>query len=262
MGKNGSNQLLDRKRRAMLAIQTYASRGARILIVVAAIVAGATAAAAQATDCTPELRRETLRALQRQVLRLVPRELESLDKAIQPGGPLAGWRLTHGHVVMAHSGAVPLGNIAAKAPLPQLLQYAPSPTSNPRDWLDSHGEDGPYRLIGWAYLAPFDPAGPPNRPCTDSSEWFVHDAGWHLMDGGMLATPDAAVEPPRPELAVGIYMWHGKQWDLHLWIQEDGVPTISFANPSAPGGGYKLPDWVSYYLVNGRKQLPPKPRTR
>ena len=185
-----------------------------------------------------------------------------MDRAIQAGGPLAGWRLTHGHVVMAHSGAVPVGNLAAKEPLPQLLQYAPSSASNPRDWLDFDGEDGPYRLIGWAYLSPFVSTGPPDRPCIAAAEWFVHDAGWHLLDGGMLATPDAAAEPPRPESSVGIFMWHGKQWDLHLWIGEDGLPTISFGNPAPPGGGYQLPDWVSYSLINGRKELPAPPPTR
>jgi hypothetical protein len=239
-------------------------RRTRLLLFVAAVCSCSSVAAAQETSCTQEERREALRTLQRQVLQLVPRELESLDKAIEPGGPLAGYRFPHGHVVMAHSGAVPIGNLRAnpysvERPMPQILQYAPSPTSNPRDWLDFNGEDGPYRLIGWVYLAPFDPAGPPRRRCIDASEWFVHDAGWHLMDGGMLATPDATGEPPRPQLPVGIYLWHEKQWDLHFWIQDDGVPTISFANPKAPGGGFRLPDWVSYYLVNGQKQLPSKP---
>ena len=235
-------------------MHTRAGVAGLLLLIVA--IGGASPAAAQVPPCSLDQRREVLRALQRQVLERVPQELDSLEEAMKPGGALAGWRLTHGHVVMAHSGAVPVGNILAKDPLPQLLQYAPSPTSASSDWLDFDGEDGPYRLIGWAYLAPFDPAGPPKRHCIEPSEWFIHDAGWHLKDGGMLATPDAAVEPPRPELSVGIYMWHPKQWDLHLWIHAEGVPTISFANPNASGGGYHLPEWVSYSLVDGRKVLP------
>jgi hypothetical protein len=221
---------------------------------------------AQNAECTSEERREALRTLQQQVLQIVPRELASLENALRPGGALAGWLMTHGHVVMAHTGAVPVanhGNAYSKdLPRPQMLQYAPSTTSDPRQWLDFNKESGPYRVIGWAYLAPFDPHGPPKRLCVEASEWFVHDAGWHLMDGGMLATPDAVTEPSRPSLPVGIYRWHPKQWDLHFWIQDDGVPTISFANPKAPGGGFHLRDWVSYYLVNGRKQLPPKPVSR
>jgi hypothetical protein len=227
-----------------------------------AFVASVSVAGAQNPTCTPEERREVLRALQRQILELAPRRIQSLEAATRPGGPLASWVYSHGHVIMAHTGAAPLTSRSAKEPMPQLLQYAPSPTTSPRDWLDFDGDDGPYRLIGWGYLAPFDPTGPPTRRCIDPSEWFVHDAGWHLMDGSMVATPDATAEPPRPKLAVPIHIWHPKQWDLHLWINEDGVPTVSFANPRAPGGGLRLADWVSYYLVNGRKELPPKPASR
>lgn len=232
------------------------------LLAAAGLLASSAIAGAQDFACTPGERREVLRGLQTQVLQLVPRQIESLEAATRPDGPLPGWVYTHGHVVMAHTGAVPLANRRPKEPMPQLLQYAPSPTTSPKDWLDFDGDDGPYHLVGWAYLAPFDPKGPPLRRCIDSSEWFVHDAGWHLKDGSMVATPDATVEPPRPTLAVPINTWHPKQWDLHFWINDDGVPTIGFANPHAPGGGLRLADWTSYYLVNGRKQLPPKPPSR
>jgi hypothetical protein len=47
--------------------------------------------------------------LQMRVLEVAPRQLNALEKAVQPGGPLAGWRLSHGHVVIAGGGAVPLG---------------------------------------------------------------------------------------------------------------------------------------------------------
>jgi hypothetical protein len=98
---------------------------------------------ARETGCTPEQRREALRALQTQVLQAAPRQLDSLEKAIQPGGPLAGWGLSHGHVVLATAGAVALDNLKAKDPMPQLLLYAPSPSSSPADWLDFDGPDGP-----------------------------------------------------------------------------------------------------------------------
>jgi len=212
------------------------------------------------TGCTAEERREALRALQTQVLQAVPRQLDSLEKAIQPGGPLSGCRLGHGHVVMAHTGAVPVGCSRAKGPMPQLLQYAPSPSSSPADWLDFDGPDGPYRVIGWAYTSPYQPGSrPPTLRCVADSEWFIHDAGWHLKDGSMLTTPGAMSEPPRPKLDVDIYYWHRPLWDIHFWIEEDGLPTISYANPRAPGGGKHLPDDAAYYLVGGRKAPPPKP---
>jgi hypothetical protein len=88
----------------------------------------------------------------------------------------------------------------------------------------------------------------------------VHDAGWHLTNGGMLVTPDAAVEPPRPKLDVGFVVWHPQYWDLHVWPGEDGVPTISFANPRARPGGLSLPEEAFFRLVNGRRQPISKPK--
>jgi hypothetical protein len=70
---------------------------------------------------------------------------------------------------------------------------------------------------------------------------LVHDAGWHLKDGGMHVTPGATKEPPRPA-GLAIHMWHPQGWDLHVWRGEDGVPTVAFANPHARRGGKELPD--------------------
>lgn len=219
--------------------------------------------AARRADCTPEQRRDSLRALQARVLRVAPTQLESLEEAVQPGGALAGWQLSHGLVVLASAGAVGVDNIEARDPMPQLLLYAPSPSTSPDDWLDFDGSDGPYRLVGWAYLAPYEPGSePPSRPCIAASEWMIHEAGWHLLDGGMLVTPDAATEPPRPQTDAGILFWHPRVWDIHFWIGDDGVPTISFANPNAPGGGLHLPEDAFFYVVNGRKQPPPDPEER
>ena len=95
------------------------------------------------------------------------------------------------HVVLASAAAVALDNVHAKDPLPQVLLYGPAP--NPAaDWLDFDGPDGPYELVGWAYLTPYQPGSrPPIRPCVVvESDWWVHEAGWHLRDGGMLLTPE------------------------------------------------------------------------
>ena len=218
---------------------------------------------AQHTGCTPEQRREVLRALQTQVLAVAPRQLDSLEHAVQPGGLLAGWRLSHGHVVIAGGGAVPLDHLKAKDPMPPLLLYAPSPASAPADWLDFDGPDGPYRLIGWGYIAPHQPgADPPRHPCVAVSEWAVHEAGWHLMDGGMLLTPEATTEPPRPQRKVGLYFWHPRAWAIHFWSGDDGVPTIAFHNPKDPGGGVPLPAGAFFSLMEGQKPRPLQPQER
>jgi hypothetical protein len=217
----------------------------------------------QQTGYTSAQRREALRALQTRVLQVAPRQIDSFEKAFQPGGSLAGWRLSHGYTVLAGAGAVVVDNIKAKAPMPPLLFYAPSASSSPANWLDFDGPDGPYRLVGWSYVAPYQPgSSPPRLRGIAASEWTVHEAGWHLKDGGMLLTPGAKVEPPRPPSKVGIHFWHPRVWDIHFWIGEEGVPTVSFNNPKDPGGGLRLPEGTFFYLVNGRKQSPPKPKER
>jgi len=211
-------------------------------------------ASAQDAPCTREQRREALRSMQAEVLALAPNRLDSLVTAIEPGGPLAGWILSHGHVVLAH-GAVPVANVRATSPWPHLLLYAPSPSSTPSDWRDFDGPDGPYQLIGWAYTVRYQPGSrPPRLPCIADDEWYIHDAGWHLTNGNMLVTPDAAVEPPRPKLDVGFVVWHPQYWDLHLWPGDDGVPTVTFANPRPRPGGISLPAEAFFRLVNGRRQ--------
>jgi hypothetical protein len=184
-----------------------------------------------------------LRAEQTKVLAAAPLQVASLDEAIEPGGPLAGWRLSHGLVVIAGGEAVPLDNLQAKEPLPPLLLYAPAATSSPADWLDFDGPDGPYRLVGWGYLAPYEEGRPPpSRPCIDAREWSLHEAGWHTRDGGMLLTPGVAAEPPPPETDVGVYFWHPRAWSIHYWRGDDGEPTVAFDNPRARPGGVRLPE--------------------
>lgn len=194
------------------------------------------------TGCSPEERRAALKEMQAEVLQAAPLELESLQRALRPRGPLAGWGLSHGYVVLAGAGAVVVDNLQARPPLPQLLLYEPSPASAPADWLDFDGPDDPYRLVGWAYLAPYTAGSePPRRRCVAPGEWLVHEAGWHLKDGGMHVTPGATEEPPRPA-GLAVHMWHPRAWDLHVWRREDGVPTVAFANPRARRGGKELPD--------------------
>lgn len=237
-------------------------------VATAAVTAALCAAAAAMPDaqrgletpadaaCTPEQRREALRAMQAEVLQSAPLELRSMQKALDAGGPLEGWRLSHGYVVLATAGAVAAYNLQPIPPRPPVLLYEPARTSTPDQWRDLDGPDDPYQLVGWAYLTPFTPSSkPPNRPCIAADEWVVHEAGWHLNDGGMQLTPEAVEEPPRPA-GLGIYMWHPRVWDLHVWRGGDGVPTIAFANPNERRGGKQLPREAFFYVKDGQKRYP------
>lgn len=217
-------------------------------------------ATATTAGCTREERQDALRAMQAEVQLSVPTDLVSFADARKPGGPLEGWGLSHGYVVLDTAGAVATDNLQAVPPVPPLLLYEPSPQSTPADWLDYEGPDDPYRLVGWAYVAPYVfGSEPPRRPCIAASEWFVHEAGWHLQDGGMHLTPGATTEPPRPA-GLAIHMWHPRVWDLHVWRGEHGVPTISFANPRERRGGKVLPKESFFQFLSGASGSPKKGR--
>src|SRR5205809_188777 len=81
---------------------------------------------------TAHERREALMLVQREVRQHVPGEIDSLENAIRPGGPLAGYRLSHGYTVLAGSGGVAVDNVRVRDPMPQLLVYAPS--APPSEW--------------------------------------------------------------------------------------------------------------------------------
>ena len=85
------------------------------------------------TGCSPQQRREMLRAMQAEVLAAAPATIESFARALAPGGRLEGWSLSHGYVVLATAGAVAADHLQATPPLPPLLLYTPSPASGPSD---------------------------------------------------------------------------------------------------------------------------------
>ncbi len=212
-------------------------------------------AADDRTGCTDAQRRDALRTMQTAVLGAVPDEIPSMAAAVRPGGSLAGWRLSHGYVVLAGAGAVGLDNLSAREPVPQLLLYAPSDASTPADWRDFDGPDDPYRLVGWGYIGPFTPGSqPPQRRCIAPDAWLVHEAGWHLRDGDMRLTPGAATEPPRPA-GLDVLMWHPRIWDLHAWRGADGVARVTPANPDERPGGLSLP--AAAFLRQSQGRLEP-----
>jgi hypothetical protein len=70
----------------------------------------------ETTGCGVPRRGEILRSLQKQVLQSVPLKLDSLEDATKRGGQLEGWRLSHGHVVLAGAGSVAVDNPNMRRP--------------------------------------------------------------------------------------------------------------------------------------------------
>lgn len=120
---------------------------------------------------------------------------------------------------------------------PTLLFYAPRPGANQAQVTEPVLPDTPYRLIGVAFARPYDPDNPPDFGCIPREAFFVHNAGWHMLDGGFInqavAEPvPGAVVPVRPRLGLvdprrtGI--WHGRLWDIHIWLRPLGeTPRVS-----------------------------------
>lgn len=254
-----ANSLLEESRAEAAGARSACTGARRAAELALALVAAAAAAAQPEGACSTQEREQVLRDMQAEALSAAPAELESLARAVEPGGLLDGWRLSHGFVALATAGAVAADNLEAAPPLPPLLLYEPSPASSSADWLDFDGPDDPYRLVGWAYVAPYMPGSePPFRRCIAAEEWVVHEAGWHLHDGGMRLTPGLDAEPARPP-GLAIHMWHPRVWDLHVWRGPDGVPTVAFANPRERRGGKELPAGA-FFRVEGGSPRPLNPR--
>ena len=205
---------------------------------VAALAPPGAAAQTPSDACTPERRAAALQALQADVVAAFPRVIASFDSALSTGQPLEGYELSHGYAVLDGMG-VTLVNIRAPGNAPQLLFYRAS--GEPSNWSDVEVTDPPYTLVGWGYLASY--AQPPSpRNCLKASEWFIHEAGWHMRDGTMLVTPGARTEPERPaSRAEAIWYWHPRAWDIHLWIDPSGTPRVTLLDERSPRGGLTLP---------------------
>ena len=128
--------------------------------------------------------------------------------------------------------------------------------------------DPPYSLIGWAFSEPQRNARRrPSLGCVPSKHWFLHEAGYHLANGGFAPTPPVPPEPtpgarrifrpadtplavvqsggppyfsyPRPAPDP----WHPRIWDLHMWLDPRSecasggcLPVIQIASPAAFDG--------------------------
>ena len=131
---------------------------------------------------------------------------------------------------------------------PTLAFYAPRPREIGESVADFNlaignavSIDGPYSFIGLAYTAQYEPGRRPTVGCIPTDLWFVHEAGYHKLDGSMaLTAPDdngvcgSATITGAPDLQLGI--WHPRFWDLHAWLPPDGNPQNPIVVMNRPGG--------------------------
>jgi len=141
---------------------------------------------------------------------------------------------------------------------PHLLLYAPNST-NEQQITEPLFPDFPYTLIGFAFASPYDPAGPPVFGCMPRETWFVHEAGWHLPNGGFIIQDidESAPGNQNPRLPSPIFIppndlrfggiWHPRLWDVHLWINSNtstsDTPIVSMCNRTP--GLSPLPDFFA-----------------
>lgn len=118
-------------------------------------------------------------------------------------------------------------------------------------FFDQQGDDpDDWPLIGMGYFYPFDPCERPDLQCATHSDFFVHEAGYHLVpigDGGMrVATQDdmregvtldpegcLPVEADALRTRIGSFR-HGRNWVTHVWFPpegEDAVPVWQNTDP-------------------------------
>jgi hypothetical protein len=187
---------------------------------------------------------------------------------IENGAGMAGagfFAVPHGNTSLAQIGLTFVGassifsNDAVQMGPPGLLFVAPrAQRSDETDAEyqalveDPNGDTTPYRVIGGAWGKVMDSATRrPSMGCIPSSEWFLHEAGFHLNSGVMaLRVPDETVRGetvidnvlPNAETSGetpdDVLMWHPRIWDLHVWLPQDGngSPVVSPYAPFAVPG--------------------------
>jgi hypothetical protein len=155
---------------------------------------------------------------------------------------VGGMGLAIGKFPALGGGGGALGAIALGAP--GLLLYAPAPGTNTTDVLP----DFPYTLVGWAHGTAFTPGVRPTLGCFPFDEWFIHEAGWHEVNGSFTPTPPAETTPgtatitgPPFRLVPPPAAWHPRFWDMHVWLDTaTGVPALGIVHPTLT-----IPGWPS-----------------
>ncbi len=197
-------------------------------------------------DCPANATRDLLASLQASV-----RSPAAFPQTLRGAADTArlaslGYTTTHGWRSFPGMGVAVFrlsrGSLTPSAPLdpssPSLLLYAPN--AGAASVTDSGGADHPYALIGFGFGQSYAPSSPPGLGCLPREAWFVHEAGWHLPDGGFgvdrppettlgEATPAGPSNPPPPSgPGIGaVPPWHGRLWDVHLFIDvAAGVPIV------------------------------------
>ena len=164
-----------------------------------------------------------------------------------------------------------------KPDIPALLLY--SPQSNDLSEITDGDPDEPYALTGAAYgVEHVSAKRRPRMGCIPSENWFLHEAGYHLRDGGFSATapnedfpgqvpvalPGGVNTPelipgtppyqpdPAPEVSNPISnlpaVWHPRLWDLHFWFSEEAESGVVMTI-NRPGGqsGLETPNRTFFY---------------
>lgn len=158
-------------------------------------------------------------------------------------------------VAFAHVEAILPGNLVdlvdalvpGQVPFrPSLLFYAPAPGATQAQVTEGFFPDTPMRLIGVAFARDYVPGAPPAFGCMPREAFFVHEAGWHMLDGSFAMQAVAepfpgaviAVEPPLPIIdARRTGFWHGRLWDMHIWLRPIGTTPVVRACDLAPAAG-------------------------
>lgn len=206
-----------------------------------------------AGECGPTERRELLAGEQSAVLELVGDLTTLRDHDDLAALAAVGYKdYDHYFVSFAGQGLAILDftRFADVRPgNPSFLLYEPSPDAD--DVTDIDGPDFPYSLAGWGYAPEtsysYDkknqqPVWPHelDELCVGEGDWFVHERGIHPSDtGGMHSIPPDEEEHghasdnsfPIPGIDGPIGFPHPRIWDIHLWLGQEGVPSISILNP-------------------------------
>jgi len=200
-----------------------------------------------------------LEADQALILSKVPLHVANIEQALAPGGALQDYTLAHLFAEQLGNGTTLSLKDQSQFGRPDfVLQYAGSPQAVS---VAIHPliPKNPYTLVGWAYLVEYDPSHPEppaqTQPgfakCIPKQDWLIHEAGFHLFDGGFQPTPGVA--PPGPALPPTAFLWHPRLWDLHVWVNLCGSPRVGYldqlpdgrlvsgAGHSAPTGSYFYP---------------------